>query len=255
MTWDVTKPAGTDNISNGDNIIREFKTDIQTALVANDATLGDEGVFPVSTTVPQYRYRGLKGTTAQRPTAGNYGLYFNTTTNQIERDSGVAWESVGGAFPPGTEMLFYQSSAPLGWTRSVAINDRIVRIVSAGAPGTTGGTWAAMAGTTGSSGDHSHTVNSHTHDEGTYTADICIDETEHTLKSRQNGTNFTANTHTYGLDNTGTQTQATDSVLVSGDSGAATPGTNTTGAHTHSFTTTHGSTQHAYADFLLAVKD
>lgn len=45
MTWDITTPTGSDNISNGDNIIREFKTDIQAALKANDATLGDEGVF------------------------------------------------------------------------------------------------------------------------------------------------------------------------------------------------------------------
>jgi len=98
MTWDTTTPAGSDLLSQGDDKIRELKTDLQTALKANDATLGDEGIFPVSVSTPQYRYRGLKGTTAQRPTAGNYGYYWNTTTGTLQRDNGTTWEDVG--FPP-----------------------------------------------------------------------------------------------------------------------------------------------------------
>lgn len=95
MTWDLTTPAGTDLLSSGDDKIRELKTDLQTALQATDATLGNEGVFPVNTTTPAYRYRGLKGTTAQRPAPGNYGLYWNTTTSTLQRDNGSAWEDVG----------------------------------------------------------------------------------------------------------------------------------------------------------------
>lgn len=155
MTWDITTPTGSDNISNGDNIIREFKTDIQAALKANDATLGDEGVFPVSTSSPKYRYRGLKGTTAQRPTAGNYGLYYNTTTAQLERDNGSSWEPVGTIFPATTALVFFQAAAPTGWTKQTAQNDKYLRVVS-GTGGGSGGTGAASTG-------HTHSVPAHYH--------------------------------------------------------------------------------------------
>lgn len=40
--------------------------------------------------------------------------------------------------PSGTVMVFYQASAPTGWT-AVALNDRALRVVSAGGTGGTGG--------------------------------------------------------------------------------------------------------------------
>jgi hypothetical protein len=40
--------------------------------------------------------------------------------------------------PAGTAMVFYQASAPSGWT-SVSLNDRALRVVSAGGSGGTGG--------------------------------------------------------------------------------------------------------------------
>ena len=73
MTWDPTTPTGSESINNGDNRIRELKTDLQTALRGN-ATDGDEAKFPGSDTAnPVFRYRGLKGTTGARPAAGQYG--------------------------------------------------------------------------------------------------------------------------------------------------------------------------------------
>lgn len=155
MTWDITTPTGSDNISNGDNIIREFKTDIQAALKANDATLGDEGVFPVSTSSPKYRYRGLKGTTAQRPAAGNGGLYYDTTRQVLQRDNGSAWEDIGIGFAATTALVFYQASAPTGWTKQTSENDKYLRVVS-GTGGGSGGTGAASTG-------HTHSVPAHYH--------------------------------------------------------------------------------------------
>ena len=62
MTWDPTTPTGSESINNGDNRIRELKTDLQTALRGN-ATDGDEAKFPGSDTAnPIYRYRGQKAT-------------------------------------------------------------------------------------------------------------------------------------------------------------------------------------------------
>lgn len=94
MTWDTTVPAGSDAISSGDDVIRQLKTDLQTSFLCNNVTLGNEGVFPVNTANPQYRYRGLKGTTAQRPAAGNNGLYYNTDTGTLQRDNGSTWDDI-----------------------------------------------------------------------------------------------------------------------------------------------------------------
>jgi len=152
MTWDTTLPAGTEAISNGDDRIREFKTDIQTALRGN-ATDGDEAKFPGSDTAnPVYRYRGLKGTTAARPTAGQYGLYINTTLNTLQRDNGSAWQDVATLIPSGTVMVFFQTAAPTGWTKSTSHNDKALRVVSGDGGGSGGSTGFSSA----FSGSHTH---------------------------------------------------------------------------------------------------
>ena len=48
---------------------------------------------------------------------------------------------VGADFPSGTVVLFYQASAPTGWTQVTSLNDYDLRLVS-GTGGTTGGTTA-----------------------------------------------------------------------------------------------------------------
>ena len=106
MTWNVSVPAGTDLVSQGDDVIREMKLDLTTALTATEgAPLSqDAGSFPGDDPVnPLYHYRGLKGSTADRPTPENYGLYFNTDTNTIQRSNGTIWEDiVASGFTPGT---------------------------------------------------------------------------------------------------------------------------------------------------------
>lgn len=172
MSWNTSSPAGSDQIANGDNEIRTLKTDLQTALRGN-ATDGDEAKFPGSDVAnPIYRYRGLKGTTAARPTAGQYGLYFNTTLNQLQRDNGSSWENIGTMFPATTGLVFYQASPPTGWT-AVAQNDKALRVVSSGGTGgSAGGTtafsscWAATS--TGAEASHTHSV-SGTTDSGATT--------------------------------------------------------------------------------------
>jgi len=166
MSWNTSSPAGSDQIANGDNEIRTLKTDLQTALRGN-ATDGDEAKFPGSDVAnPIYRYRGLKGTTAARPTAGQYGLYFNTTLNQLQRDNGSSWENIGTMFPATTGLVFYQASPPTGWT-AVAQNDKALRVVSSGGTGgSAGGTtafsscWAATS--TGAEASHTHSVSGRT---------------------------------------------------------------------------------------------
>lgn len=98
--FDVTTPAGSDLLSQGDDKIREFKLAMREALrageVAGDDIEGVEAIFPGASpsTAPVYRYRGLKGTTAERPTAGQYGLYLDSTRGVMQRDNGVGWDDV-----------------------------------------------------------------------------------------------------------------------------------------------------------------
>lgn len=164
MTWNTATPAGTDPISNGDDEIRTLKTDLQTALRGN-ATDGDEAKFPGSDTAnPIYRYRGLKGTTAARPTAGQYGLYVNTTLNTIQRDNGSAWQDIATLIPSGTVMVFFQSAAPTGWTQNTSHNDKALRVVSGTGGGNGGSTaftscWAATSSGSTNLGTHTHTYN------------------------------------------------------------------------------------------------
>ena len=76
--FDVTTPAGSDLLSLGDDKIREFKLAMRESLrageLAGDDIEGVEAIFPGSSpsTAPVYRYRGLKGTTAERPAAGQW---------------------------------------------------------------------------------------------------------------------------------------------------------------------------------------
>jgi hypothetical protein len=45
----------------------------------------------------------------------------------------LAWASDGGSFASGTVMLFVQTSAPTGWTKSTTHNDKALRVVSGSA--------------------------------------------------------------------------------------------------------------------------
>lgn len=140
--FNTATPAGTDLISLGDDNIRELKTALQEAL-RGGTTEGLEAVFPgtAPTTAPVFHYRGLKGNTGARPASGQFGLYFDTARNVLQRDNGSTWEDVGSVIPSGTVMVFYQAAAPVGWTKVVTQNDKALRVVS-GDGGGTGGTHA-----------------------------------------------------------------------------------------------------------------
>jgi hypothetical protein len=77
-----------------------------------------------------------------------------------------AWFAAGGAFAAGTAMLFVQTAAPTGWTKSTTHNDKALRVVNG-----TAGTGGSVAFTTAfaaslNAGNTTLTVNqipSHTH--------------------------------------------------------------------------------------------
>lgn len=47
---------------------------------------------------------------------------------------------VDAVIPSGTRMVFYQASAPTGWTKVVTVSDRVLRVTS-GVGGGSGGSW------------------------------------------------------------------------------------------------------------------
>lgn len=155
--WDITTPAGSEAANQGDDRIRELKAALQDAL-RSGGTEGDESVFPGSSPslAPVHRYRGLKGSAASRPPAGQYGLFFNTTKNVLQRDNGSSWDDIGTLIPPGTVMTFFQAAVPTGWTQVTTQNDKVLRVVNDQTGGNTGGS-------TGISGGIFHTVLAHVH--------------------------------------------------------------------------------------------
>ena len=60
--------------------------------------------------------------------------------------SGLAWKSPAPSVPSGSVMLFYQSTAPIGWTRIDTQNNKALRVVSGTGP-TGGGQGSSTGGT------------------------------------------------------------------------------------------------------------
>lgn len=245
MTWDITTPAGSELISLGDDNIRELKADIQTALRGNAAD-GTEAKFPGSDTAnPVFRYRGLKGNTGSRPSAGQYGLYINTTLNTIQRDNGSAWEDVATLIPSGTKMVFYQASAPTGWT-AVSVNDKFLRVVTAGGTGgTNGGTVAASTSLAHTHTlAHTHSVPNHQHSFETVTRTIHDSHIKNEYISTQ-GAGNPLQTITNG-GGPGTQNVVTTRTQTDGGTTSGAASSETTSSSLGAF---------AYADIIIATKD
>jgi hypothetical protein len=108
--------------------------------------------------VPTYTWDGEKWTTIGAPTGGRTPVYTDGSTPMAAAltlagdpanptdaadkhyvDNAIATNVPPPAFPSGTVMLFYQASAPTGWTKLTTQNDKALRVVS-GNGGVAGGT-------------------------------------------------------------------------------------------------------------------
>lgn len=93
----------------------------------------------------------------------------NDGTNGITfPDGSVQATAASGGFPTGTVMMFVQTSAPTGWTKSTAHDNKALRVVSGTA--STGGsvafTTAFANGSTGAVTLATSQIPSHTHFTG-----------------------------------------------------------------------------------------
>lgn len=155
----------------------------------------------------------------------------------------------------GTKMVFYQAAAPTGWTAE-AINDKFLRVVTAGGTGgTTGGSGLTPSSTITLA--HSHTVASHTHSlsvSGTTSSDGAH---THSVPKSDWSTSSSATSGELVVTTAGGQTTAltdnttgsggshTHTVSSSGTSGSATPGTDSQLSNT----------AFQYADVIVASKN
>lgn len=112
--------------------------DSEGIFVQNQETSNDSSVsisLAGSGNAIRTRFRG------QRIGATNNGqavisAYTGGTEVQVAKfvNDGEAYHVGSGSkydhFPPGTRLVFQQSTAPLGWTKDVSLNDRALRIVS-----------------------------------------------------------------------------------------------------------------------------
>lgn len=137
-----------------------------------------------------------------------------------------AWDSL----PAGTKMLFVQSAAPTGWTKSLADNNKALRVVSgtAGTGGSVAFTTAFSAqGVSGSTDAHVLTlaeIPSHAH-------------------------SYTAPSGAYLTNNTGAY------AVVAAGAGSTTGAQGGGGGHSHTFTATSINLAVEYVDVIIAVKN
>ena len=95
----------------------------------------------------------------------------NRTLTLPDNTGTIALTSDVSSFPAGTAMLFVQTAAPTGWTKSATHNDKALRIVSGSA--SSGGSVAfttafasqAVSGTVGNTTLTTTQIPSHTHSQ------------------------------------------------------------------------------------------
>jgi len=182
--------------------------------------------------------------------ATSISLAQNETVTLITNAAGTIWLLMD---PPiieaGSKVLFYQATAPTGWTRdnsTSAINDAGLRVV-------TTGTWGAS---------HGATALSSVFGSGKNTGSTPADLAAHT----HSGTTASDGAHSHQLDTRNNQSTAATAVTSANATGTQyLQNTGSSGAHTHTFTTgsagSGGGHTHTlsldlkYLDMIIASKD
>ena len=155
---------------------------------------------------------------------------FGTNTTQLAT---TAFVTAASEFTSGTVMLFQQTSAPTGWTKSVAHDNKALRLVSGtvGSGGavafTTAFTSQSVGGTVGDTTLTTAQIPSHTHGIQTYTGNIAGAQAGKVYNGGGTSATFVVNTQ----------------------------GTGGGGAHSHSLTGAAINLAVQYVDVIIATKD
>ena len=195
------------------------KLDVKGTLRLSGSTSGYVGLAPAA---------AAGSTTYTLPSAdGSSGQVLSTNGTGT-----LSWATAGGGgFAAGTAMLFVQTAAPTGWTKSTTHNDKALRVVSGSA--SSGGSVAfttafasqGVSGTVGNTTLTTSQIPSHSH------------------------TFYTSNTGGGSNRPRGDADGSTNENLVT------TSTTGTGGSHNHSFSGTAINLAVQYVDVIIATKD
>jgi hypothetical protein len=140
MTWDTTRPVPLTKIKDGPTVYQENWTALE------DWSNVEHSGLDVTTSLSGHHLPGKCGLIMVAPSATIEALTnvacamaYDTDNHLFKYNTGAAWKSIGGPIPQGVKMVFYQDTAPTGWT-IVNLNDKLVFITKgSGAGGETGG--------------------------------------------------------------------------------------------------------------------
>lgn len=211
-----------------------------TVTTLNNMTMANVTISSVSTPItPAQGGTGLTTLTANNVLLGNgtsnVTFVAPGTSGNVLTSNGTVWLSQapggggGGDIPAGSAMLFVQTAAPTGWTKSTTHNNKALRVVSGAA--SSGGSVAfttafasqTPAGTVGSTTLTTTQIPSHTH----------------TVPQTSNTANYVS---TCGA------TPYPNGTTSSGATGGG-------GSHNHTFTGTAIDLAVQYVDVIIATKD
>ena len=123
------------------------------------------------------------------------GMAASKLTGALPAISGANLTGVD-PFPSGTVMVFYQASAPTGWTKSTSHNDKALRVVS----GNGGGNGGTHDLTSPPSLAHVHSAAAHTHTAAAHTHTINHGHSNNLSAAAHTLTTAQLASHTHGLN-------------------------------------------------------
>jgi hypothetical protein len=237
-TWNAAEeaaPAATDLVSLGDDQIRNLKLNIRERMAKDhymdiagtDADHGEHQKITFHSQIAKPSNVANKAFLYIKDASSKTELFWEDEDgNELQMTSGGA---LAGGIPSGTKMLFYQDTAPTGWTINNTLDDKLLFVTKGSAAG-------------GQTGGGAHSTGSWT------ISGIAVDS--HVLTTAE----MPAHTHTVPHAN------STSVGPYWPGSNAIVPGTTTSsstgggGGHTHGVTVTAGWRPAAYCA-IIATKD
>ena len=182
--WPVTPLPGSSNVVSSAALDNTFGT-AQGQIIYRGASLwqslpisGVAQVLASQSSLPAWAtlstlfdsvFGSAQGSVLYRDAATWNGLGPGAATQVLTTNgpgSNPTWENRTSEFSSGTTMLFYQASAPTGWTKQTAVNDAGLRVVSGTGGGVSGGTAFSTVFSQTATGGHALSVGempSHSH--------------------------------------------------------------------------------------------